>query len=121
MHLGNKENYLNTADAYKDIDGNMKQFTHIDHDVKTNISPYIGGDINDIREELRLYRLDKINEILNISASLCPIEFIDYVVKGEGKTKIEWNKVMINDPGFNMDRVVQLWTILENRNSTKFI
>ena len=25
MHIGNKENYLNTGNAYKDIDGNIKQ------------------------------------------------------------------------------------------------
>ncbi len=38
MRKGKQENYINTGDAYADIEGNMKQFTHVDHDPKLNVT-----------------------------------------------------------------------------------
>lgn len=97
MHIGKKENYLNTADAYKDMDGNMKQFTHIDHDVKTKISRNTTGEST--RDAVNNYIKETKEEILSMPAvSVSEHETFHYLIIRDLTEKlIKWNKEAVND------------------------
>lgn len=110
-----KKDYYTSAEAYRDEDGNMKQFTFIDHDVKTKITPSGKHDIEEITKELREYRQSVVKEVLLLSASLCPMEFVDFTIRGEGYSSIQWNELMITDEGLDIWKLVSLRNILENR------
>lgn len=115
MRIGNKHNYVNTGNAYQDMDGNMKQFTTVDHDKKTSVSM----NVEDAVWSEKAYRKDLLERILDTSASLSPVEFDDFLIRGENFTTIEWNEKMISDDGINLDRLRFLVNILENRKDNK--
>lgn len=97
MHIGKKENYLNTADAYKDIDGNMKQFTHIDHDVKTKISRNTNQE--SIRDSINKHMKETKEEILSMPAvSISEYEnFHHLIIRDLNEKVIKWNKEALNE------------------------
>lgn len=107
----------NHGGAYTDNNGMAKQFTYVDHDVKTKISGFLGIDKKQIQKDLSEYRLSLIERITDIPASLCPIEFDAFTIRGEGKKTIEWNETVLNDAGMSIDRLRNLCTILENKNN----
>lgn len=108
---------LDTGEAYRDMEGNMKQFSSVDWDSKLtkNMGVTTKGEYNEIRESLKDYRLDLIQRVLDIPASLCPLPFQDFTVRGESITKIPWNETMIKDPGLDISRLRDLCILLENR------
>lgn len=112
-HVGNH------GGRYTDIDGMSKQFTYIDHDKKTTVSTFI--DVNEPFDQ-KAYRGSVIKRITDISASLCPSEFVDFTLRGQGRGEIEWNTDMLIDDGLPTNRLRELCAILENRNEgCKFI
>jgi len=108
----------NHGGAYKDNNGMCKQFTYVDHDVKTKISGFTEIDKVQVKKELGEYRASIIDEILDTSASLCPVEFDSFIIRG---TPIVWNKTMLTDPGVSFDRLRDLYTILDNRKNLRQI
>lgn len=98
--------------AYTDNDGQRKQFTYIDHDVKTKIftgNPQKAGSLTDYREDL-------ITRILKISPSFCSMMFIDFTLRGDVDT-IKWNETMIRDQGIELDRLRDLYTLAKNKET----
>jgi hypothetical protein len=116
--MSDKAKHYTSAQTYKDDDGNMKNFTFIDHTVKTTIggSPKLNQDeLDEISNQRKLHKEELCNRIFAISASLCPMDFDDFVIRGEGHSKIEWNKPMIIDEGMDPIKRMFLCNILENR------
>jgi hypothetical protein len=112
---GAKKDYYTSAEAYRDDDGNMKQFTFIDHDVKTKIATGEKYDMEEIKNQRIQYRKDLVEEVLGLSASLCPLEYTDFILRGEDYTKVTWNEAMIRDEGLDLIKLVFLKNILSNR------
>lgn len=61
------------------------------------------------------YRNELIHRVLCIPASLCPFEFVDFTLRGESQSVIKWNETMIQDAGFDINKLRELCVILENR------
>ena len=113
-----KAKHYTSAQTYKDEDGNMKNFTMIDHSVKTTIggSPKLNQEeLDEISSQRRIHRAELCERILSIPASLCPLDFDDFIVRGEGLSKIQWNEEMIKDEGMDPIKRQFLCNILENR------
>lgn len=120
MSVGKTElgKHYTSAQTYLDDDGNMKNFTMIDHSVKTTIggSPKLNQEkLDRMAEERREYIKELCNRILSIPASLCPSDYDDFIIRGEGHSKITWNESMIKDEGFDNTKRLFLCNILENR------
>lgn len=64
---------------------------------------------------LKEYRANLIKEIQSIPASICPNEFAIFKDRGEGKSTIEWNSTMLNDPGMDLTKLGDLLRVLKNR------
>lgn len=120
MSVGKTElgKHYTSAQTYRDDDGNMKNFTMIDHSVKTTIggSPKLNQEeLDEISLQRKLHRTELCNRILSIPASLCPLDFEDFTLRGEGFSKIEWNESMITDEGMDPIKRQFLCNILDNR------
>ena len=116
MAVDRKADYVgNHGGSYTDNDGMSKQFTVIDHDKKTKISTG-KQEKEDFTAFFIQYRKELINRILDIPASLCPIEYQDFTVRGDQATIVTWNQKMITDKGFDTWRLRNLAVILENRS-----
>lgn len=61
------------------------------------------------------YREDVVQRITEITPAFCPEIYRDFVIRGEGVTKLEWNKTMLLDEGIDIIRLVFLKNQLENR------
>jgi hypothetical protein len=116
--MSDKAKHYTSAQTYKDDDGNMKNFTFIDHTVKTTIggSPKLNqAELDEISMQRKLHKEELCNRIFAISASMCPMDFDDFVIRGEGHSKISWNQPMITDEGMDPIKRMFLCNILENR------
>jgi hypothetical protein len=114
MNIKHKDVPHTSPQNYRDLDGNMRTFTMVDHDPKTKINVPLDDGTNPT-EELKKYRSRTIEKILSISASYCPTIFMDYTLRGENVGGIvQWNKVMLEDPGTPTDRLTQLYTLVSN-------
>lgn len=84
---------------YVDMEGNLKTFTHIDYDLKTEISPYSESDQEkaDREEWMKNFRKEKIKEILSLPAvSAAYYEHLrDFVIPGEHE--YTWNKEVLEN------------------------
>lgn len=106
QHVGNH------GGRYIDNDGQSKQFTYIDHDKK----PTISFHTEEVDKEWQgKYTKELVDRIMDIPASICPVEFQDFTVRGENQAVITWNKTMILDSGMDLGKLRDLCTILENR------
>lgn len=124
MAVDRKSDHVgNHGGGYIDNDGNRKQFTYIDHDPKTSISGLVSTDKDKeaIKSSLSSYKVDIIQRILDIPASLCPIEFYEFTIRGENQSVVKWNDVMLRDEGLTLNRLRDLCTLLENRFDVKVI
>lgn len=112
-----KDHVGNHGGAYIDNDGNRRQFTYIDHDPKTKISGSVTTDKEKetIKDSLSLYRKELVQRILDVPASLCPIEFSEFTLRGESQSVIQWNEKMLSDDGMTINRLRDLCTIVERR------
>lgn len=117
MHDKKSDHVGNHGGAYVDNDGMSKQFTYVDHDVKTKISTTVMSDREKtkLKDELASYRTGLILKITISPPSLCPEIFQDFTLRGQGKEKIEWNEKMLQDPGLPMQKLVDMWTLLSKR------
>lgn len=113
-----KAKHYTSAQTYRDEDGNMKNFTMIDHSPKTTI----GGSLKLNQEELdnislqrKKHKEDVCKRIFNIPASLCPSDYHDFIIRGENEQIIKWNTAMIIDEGMDLTKRIFLCNILENR------
>lgn len=112
MAVDKKSDYVgNHGGAYTDENGMSRQFTYVDHDKKPTISTFSGEtekfDFNKYRESI-------IKDILLYPASICPSVFVDYTLRGEGKSQIEWNTDMLIDTGIPINQLRDLNTLLSN-------
>jgi|SRR6187402_100621 len=113
----------NHGGGYVDNDGQRKQFTYIDHDPKTKISGLVSTDKDKeaIKDSLSTYKKELVQRILDVPASLSPIEFYEFTVRGEGQSVITWNETMLRDEGITLNRLRDLCTILERRFESNVI
>ncbi len=112
QHVGNH------GGRYTDMDGNTKQFTYIDHDVKTTIgvtAPMKKKEVDQLKAEINNYRKELQAEILNYPASLCNYIYEDFTTRGEGNPTIEWNKNMIMDEGTDTEKLRVICQLIRNR------
>lgn len=93
MRVGNKENYVNTGNAYKDMDGNMKQFTHVDHDKKTSIST----SVHDSDVDLKNYYEENILEVLTLPAISLANDKFEYLIIRDREKGIIWNEKAVRE------------------------
>ncbi len=109
QHVGNH------GGAYIDNDGMRKQFTMIDHDKKLQISTSV-FEKEDFTSFFIEYRKELVQRILDIPASICPLEYQDFTIRGEGEKVIRWDEIMVTDKGLSLDRLRSLAVLLENRS-----
>jgi hypothetical protein len=111
MAIDKKSDYYTHPEGYRDLDGNHRQFTIIDHDVKASIPTGEKKGEEAIKKELAAYKESLIEEILNIPASLCPYLFHDYTLRGD-VVNISWNETMLRDPGVSIDKLRDIKTFV---------
>jgi hypothetical protein len=111
MAIDKKSDYYTHPEGYRDLDGNHRQFTTIDHDVKTSVPTGEKKDLDTLKKELAAYKESLIEEILNIPPSLCPSLFHDFTLRGD-IINIEWNEVMLRDPGVSIDKLRDIKTFV---------
>lgn len=124
MAVDKKSDHVGThGGGYIDNDGNRRQFTYIDHDPKTKISGLVSTDTEqkEIKEQLTSYKKQLIDRILDLPASLSPVEFYDFTVRGDSQLVITWNETMIRDNGLTISRLRDLCVLLENRFDTRTV
>ncbi len=61
------------------------------------------------------YRDELVQRVLDNPASLCPLEYQDFTIRGEQATVVTWNEKMLTDKGLSTNRLRDLAVILENR------
>ena len=109
--MDKKSKHYTAPDNYSDL-GQMRTFTHIDHDIKPRMS--FNTDTTDYKQFFKEYRNDLIVRITDCPAALCPWPFMDFTNRGEGSTVITWNTDMLIDAGMETERLRQLAVLLEN-------
>jgi hypothetical protein len=118
MAVDKKSDHVgNHGGRYTDIDGHTKQFTYVDHDVKTSISTtkLSPEDKDALKDEVSRYRTNLILRILTLPPSMCPEIFQDFTIRGEDVENILWNETMIQDPGLPLQKLVDLKTFIEKK------
>lgn len=111
MATDKKSQHYTSAQNYTDLEGQSKLFTMVDHDRKTKISTMNEESDKDWKTS---YRSSLIERILVITAAICPEPFSDFVLRGESRNTIGWNEKMLNDQGFEVSKLRELCTLLEN-------
>lgn len=121
MAVDKKSDYVgNHGGAYTDNDGMSKQFTYIDHDVKTSVStnkPLTEEEKQDIANNLKLARTSLIDAILAIPAVFCHEVHQDFTKRGEDVLQIAWNEAMLTDPGLPLEKLNEIRTLADNKKS----
>jgi hypothetical protein len=113
---GKKSDYYTTAESYTDIDGQYKQFTMVDHDIKPTICKSEKIDIKKLNEDIKSDAERDIAEILSLPA----VSFLrsgnmfaeDYIERNEEKGII-WREKMVREAltiNPDMRRLVLLFT-----------
>lgn len=118
MATDKKSEHYTSAQGYRDIDGLSKNFTFVDHDVKTSVPT--GQKLSEeeksgLADEVARYRTNLILRILTLPPSMCPEIFWDFTIRGEDVEKIEWNDTMIQDPGLPIQKLIDLKTFIEKK------
>jgi hypothetical protein len=108
-HVGNHEG------RYTDLNGHTKQFTYVDHDLKALVGLHKLTEQQkaELAEQVKKDRVDQIERLLALPASLCPSNFRDYT--SIVSDKIVWNETMLRDPGMDMTHVYGMTTLIQNR------
>ena len=117
MGISDKAKHLGDhGGSYTDNDGMRKQFTMIDHDKKSTMFNPPGKPDENWQSKAKAILIERIS---NISASLCPDIFIDFTIRGEGKSAIEWNMDMLLDAGTPLNQLRDLCTLVENKSDNR--
>jgi hypothetical protein len=121
MAVDKKSDHVgNHGGAYTDNDGMSKQFTYVDHDIKTSVStnkPLTEDEKKDIRNNLKVARANLLKAILDIPAVFCHEVHQDFTLRGESVTSIQWNKEMLSDEGLPMEKLNDIRTLADNKKS----
>jgi hypothetical protein len=101
--MDRKSDYYTSAQHYRDLDGNSKSFTFVDHDVKPSISVTSSTkeDIELIKKEVRDHTERVIEEILSFPAVNILKNsygmYEEFVIRNAEKGVIEWNEEMVRN------------------------
>lgn len=111
MRYQPKRDQFVTPNTYDDMDGHVKTFTHVDHDVKVRVSV----DPADYNVNWQAeWRADFFERIIEIPAAFCPEPYWDFTLRGENVKKVEWNETMLKDEGIDWLKLRGLIAILTN-------
>lgn len=116
-HSKNKSNW-SVDQHYKDLDGNTKSFSVINHDPKPTTTMYNPTEEEkvDVKKQLAAYRKELQEEILAEHASLCPTPMQPtFVLRGESVENFQWNKKRVTDEGLSTDALRDLHTLVLRR------
>jgi hypothetical protein len=114
MHYLDQKTAHTSAQHYRDLDGNMRNFTVVDHDPKTKISVPSNEGV-DLKKALEDYREETIQKILAAPAVYCPMIFADYTIRGEqAGGQIIWNEPMLRNQGVPLNQLTDIYTLLSN-------
>lgn len=91
-----KKKYYTSPDNYRDIDGNMKTFTYVDHDIKPSISAHL-PETKTEREEREEWMADYLEWRIELVLLLPAVNIVgvaggiyDFLVKRTDT--IDWDK-----------------------------
>jgi len=111
MRYQPKRDQFVTPNTYDDMNGHVKTFTHVDHDVKTSVSLPNGDFDPDWQSK---WRADVFERITAIPAAFCPEPFWDFTIRGDTVSKVEWDQVMLKDEGLDWLKLRSLIAWLTN-------
>ena len=114
-----KRDQFVTPNTYNDMNGDVKTFTHVDHDVKTTVRV----DPSDYNPNWQAeWREGFLEEIKDIPAAFCPEHYWDFTIRGENVSKVEWDMKMLADEGVDWLKlrglIAQLRNIMQQRGLT---
>lgn len=112
-HAEKKEFTGDHGGKYSDMDGNVKQFTYVDHDPKPTASAYIAEDKEKIIQKLKDYRDRLVDRIIEVDPEHSADVHQDYVRRGT--QGIEWDELMLRDGGMTLDRLRDVYILAENK------
>ena len=90
-----KGKHYTSAQSHRDEDGLSRNFTMINHDVKTSIALSNKESIDDIKKEIDDFKKLKIKAILSLPAVFAPTHFDDF--KDKSGDVISWKQDMVTD------------------------
>jgi hypothetical protein len=108
-----KSDHYTSAQHYKDLDGNMRSFTFVDHDKKTKINTIMDTNKDQVARDLQDYRESLIEKILNLPVTACPSIFDDF--KTRGNDALIWNEAMVRDKGVPLKQLMDIYTLISNK------
>lgn len=87
-------NFDGRPDTYHGRDEQQHQFTYIDYSPKTRVTTMMDNEINleDVQKELEKYTNEKIEALLSLPAVGAAKNFPHLLLRGEGRTTIEWDE-----------------------------
>lgn len=71
MAVDKKSQHYTSAEKYTDLEGHSRQFTFVDHDIKSTLSstpPMKESELEELRKFISQSRINKIEEILALPA-----------------------------------------------------
>lgn len=113
MHYNTGTKDYTSPDNYRDLDGNMRTFTYVDHDKKTKINT-IQINKEQVMTDLQTSRSIFQEKILALPAGFCPEIFSDFKVRSADTPVIEWNTKMILDEGTPLTQLLNIYTLTSN-------
>lgn len=118
MHYHDNKTAHTSAQNYRDMDGNMRTFTVVDHDPKTKIAvPTRDGNPT---EELAKYREILIGKILDTPAVYAAHPHWVYTIRGEQVDGIvKWNENMLRDKGTPLNLLNEIYTLASNVSESR--
>lgn len=115
MAVDKKSDHVgNHGGVYTDMDGQTRQFTYIDHDIKPTISTALKVEEGEVAEQLREYRENLIDRILEIPAVFAADVHQDYTRRGD-RSGVEWDELMLRDGGIPLTRLMEVHTLASNK------
>lgn len=101
---------------YTDLNGNVRSFTVVDHDRRTEVSSgKLNKPIEEVHKEMESHRENLIVKILALPASVCPL-FFNCTIRGEVES-ITWNENLIRS--LPDDKLRDIHTIITNKLELK--
>lgn len=103
MAVDKKSEHYTSAEVYRDLDGNHKTFTYIDHDKKIRIAagePLTEDQLTSLKESVSSQIDNSIEEILALpalSAATPDGLYEEFVTRDMSKQRIVWQEEMVRD------------------------
>lgn len=116
-HSKNKANW-GIDQNYKDLDGNTKSFTVINHDPKPTMNMYnpTQEEKKEVQLSLSEYKKSLQDYILGEHASLCPTPLQPtFIIRGENINEFKWNVKAVTDEGVSLDTLRDLSNLVQRR------